>query len=309
MRMRVRAADPTGLVLAWCGDGRCQWAFRETHAQSSFEVRETADHKGLGCFALTAYAAGDLIICEAPILERNLQDLADELAARLPDSMGATAEECDAAKDEINTAFEQLVAALPPQQRDEYMDLCMNEMHRPRAIREGPELPRAWDKTAYGVWLSNAYPTDTDPVERGAVFKSISRFNHSCLPNAHVAWSARSRTMAVHALAPITPAEEIAVVYCIDGSGDVRAARQEALRDAFGFSCACRLCSLRGQALERSEARQASIKALGRRIVKEGASQEQSALRAFLGVKRQNLCELIEQRLALLEAEGIQTNW
>ena len=37
------------------------------------------------------------------------------------------------------------------------------------------------EKTAHGIWLSNAYPTDEEPEERGAIFRIISRINHSCV--------------------------------------------------------------------------------------------------------------------------------
>ena len=52
-----------------------------------------------------------------------------------------------------------------------------------------------------------------DGRKEGAVFVDISRFNHSCVPNAHVAWNTRLGMQTIHAVTEI-PAEEEIVVSC-----------------------------------------------------------------------------------------------
>ena len=280
---RTRAGTAASYVLAWRADARSEWFFRPSGTWSpacstrpsaarrhypppfrAFEVRETQDGKGMGCFALGPYTRGDRVVDEAPLLERSLDAIDDEVRARRP-------VEC----------MEAVVnSLLSPSQRAEYDDLSMSITHGAQ-------------KTSYGIWLSNAYPTDEEPEECGAIFRVISRFNHSCQPNCHVSWNSRTRRMTVHCLTPIRPGEEITVSYGFIGSGDARATRQRVLFRDFGFVCGCTLCRLTGDELSQSDERQARIRALADQIV-EGPP---------------NLIALVEERLALLDQEGLYTNW
>ena len=62
-----------------------------------------------------------------------------------------------------------------------FWSLCQNQAH-------------GSVKHAFGIWLTNAYPTDgmhADAAERSsAVFAHICRLNHSCCPNLH-GWHVR----------------------------------------------------------------------------------------------------------------------
>ena len=148
------------------------------------QARPTPDGKGLGLFAHGAggFAAGERVLFEAPLLSRSLDAIEREVQE------GRAVAEMAAAVETV----------LRPEQAAQFHALSMSAVHGER-------------KHAYGIWMSNAYPTEEAPTEWGAVFEVASRFNHSCAPNAHIAWNARSRRMTVHALADIAEGEEVTV--------------------------------------------------------------------------------------------------
>jgi hypothetical protein len=81
----------------------------------------------------------------------------------------------------------------------------------------------------------------------------ISRCNHSCSPNAAFGWEAELQPpCSLSTKWPIRAGEEITINYL--GSRGSRARRQRLLLKRFNFVCTCELCSLSGEALERSDA-------------------------------------------------------
>ena len=289
---RVQSAAPSGLRLTWCVDGRSEWQFASAHPPR-LEVRSVDGVRGLGGFAAgSGFAAGARILAEAPLLERRLNEVDSEVRMR-----------------RAVAGMEQAAAVLTGSARSDFYDLSMHSLH-------GAE------PHAYGIWLSNAYPTDEEPEPEGmgGVFRTVCRLNHSCRPNAHVAWNPRIRLMTVHALVDIDEGAEVLVAYAFTGEGDVRAARQATLRSDFGFACACELCSLTGVALAESDARQARIRQLGHLIVSHGGETEEEAAEAEEAAAAgrtdaggawgdDDLVALVEERLWLLRLEGLFTNW
>ncbi|KAK0631394.1 hypothetical protein B0T14DRAFT_532178 [Immersiella caudata] len=74
------------------------------------------------------------------------------------------------------------------------------------------------------------------------VFLETARINHSCLPNAHHAWNASLGQLTVHAVEDIKPGEEITITYM--ANTPTFSMRQNHLKDTFGFTCTCKLCSM-----------------------------------------------------------------
>jgi len=180
-------AATAGLSLACRIDGQSVWQFRaedavprnppnqppptmpHTPPAPSLEIR-TAGAAGLGVFALRAIAPGERIAAEAPLLQWSKERDGDDIAA-----------------------LEAAVGRLGAQARHAFWDLCQNDEHGPR-------------RAVYGTWLSNALPTTSGTA---AVFRLLSRVNHSCKPNAHAAWSPALRAETLHALSPIAAGEEV----------------------------------------------------------------------------------------------------
>jgi hypothetical protein len=182
-------------------------------------------------------------------------------------------------------------------------------------------------KHAFGIWLSNAYPTDgsdAQSAERSsAVFTHICRLNHSCNPNLHCSWNAALGRQTVYALCDIESGQELTVSY-LPTLERPRETRRAALRRLFGFTCECPACSLSGDALAASERRRARLERLEeemraaadpsraadamRAAMASGADMRTAAgqqkLRALQGQLRRESVALIEERLSLLEQEG-----
>ncbi|KAL6913625.1 hypothetical protein FSST1_011385 [Fusarium sambucinum] len=80
-------------------------------------------------------------------------------------------------------------------------------------------------------------------AKNGAIFRTTSRINHSCNPNAQTQWNEDSKTIDVYATEYIEQGQEITITYL----GEPLLAyeqRQKKLKDAFNFDCYCRLCYL-----------------------------------------------------------------
>ena len=114
-------------------------------------------------------------------------------------------------------------------------------------------------KTADGVYATNALPSHHFLDTHGAIFATISRFNHACGAHACFKWNSKLGQMTVHATRLISLDEEITVNYGFPNGCVLREQRRKRLRDVFGFDCACRKCELSGVALQRSEELSAEI--------------------------------------------------
>ena len=92
-------------------------------------------------------------------------------------------------------------------------------------------------RTLMGTWLTNALPINyedghgSSAVEEAAVFETICRINHSCLPSCHHEWNpaiGADGLETVHALRAIAPGEELSISYLMP-AGRTRAERQQRL--------------------------------------------------------------------------------
>ena len=174
--MRAEADAAAGLTLAWSTSGSSQFVFEKycsVGQGACVELRQTS--RAVGGFALCALAPGTRVLAEKPLLTMLLEDVDDA--------------------DNIIAAANELTVP----DRDDFYGLCMHGVENDA------------EKTALGIWLSNAYPTDEEPEERGAVFRVICRLNHSCVPNCRVSWNARTQRMTVHTMRPIEANEELTV--------------------------------------------------------------------------------------------------
>jgi len=104
-----------------------------------------------------------------------------------------------------------------------------------RSIRE--------HNTVLSVFRNNAFELGSAGKIQLAVFRGISRINHSCLPNAEGNFNAAIGRFTIHALRDIVPDEEIMISY-LDSRSAIRKTRQEKLLSGYGFSCGCPACNL-----------------------------------------------------------------
>ena len=247
----------------------------------AISVRE-ASCKGFGVFARRNIDRGECVISEPPILE--FQRVRGE----------------DITHHDISKRVRSLRAA----EREAFWSLHQNVEHG--AV-----------KTAYGIWISNSFPTDattdgTNSVAHSsaAVFRLYSRLNHACVPNVHGCWNARLGKQTVYTLRAIDAGEELTADY-LGACGVVRNARQRSLFTDMGFGCVCSLCSLEGAPLQASEQRQARIGELHAEISAHHAGAIATAHSLRPDANRSmaegdaDVIGLVEERLSLMEAEGM----
>jgi hypothetical protein len=286
-RLRNMAAPPSDAALggshaSWqallslaCGcDGRSTWELLAPVDAAAPGVRVARiQGSGLGVVATRPFEAGERVAAEAPLL-------------RWPDATSG-------APGASWPALERAARALPQPERGRFFGL---EDAHARADGAPP--------TARGIWRSNAYATE-DMLHAGggaaaaaggrsAVFALLCRVNHACVPNCHVGWSAPLGAQTLHAVRPIGAGEEVTVLYVGGAKSGDRRTRRAALRANYRFECACATCMLEGDALERSERRQARIAHIHRSLSASSAVQ---------------LLAAVEEQCSLLAEEGLPLVW
>jgi hypothetical protein len=102
--------------------------------------------------------------------------------------------------------------------------------------------------------LHNAHPEfgelhgimNTNSLKRGdnsILCLEVSRFNHSCLPNAEYTFS--EPYQRVYAIRNIKKGDELCVSYSVF-EGDIESVRLE-LKTKYGFDCMCELCDMKDE--------------------------------------------------------------
>ena len=177
-------------------------------------------------------------------------------------------------------------------------------------------------KTAPGIWASNAFHleqrdcfqpaagkgSDGDEVPvHAAVFATIARFNHSCIPSCYAAWNPNLGRQTVHALRVISAGEELTIAYLGGAAWDGRRSRRrEELWRKYRFWCTCEACSLSGEAFACSEARRANLYE-----ARELLLRAEDALGTAPGTApgTAELLATVEALWGLAHAEGLPAVW
>ncbi len=70
------------------------------------------------------------------------------------------------------------------------------------------------DKTAMGIWRTNNFCLGrSGPRADNGIFLELSRFNHSCMPNAEFHWNSVLKKQEVRAIKDIRQDEEVTLCY------------------------------------------------------------------------------------------------
>ncbi|KAJ5169589.1 uncharacterized protein N7500_002372 [Penicillium coprophilum] len=109
-----------------------------------------------------------------------------------------------------------------------------------------------------GIVRTNALPCGPGSMT-GGIYSTISRINHSCLPNAHNSWDSSLGRENMYAVRFIKAGEEITFPYDHGGPSDER---RRHLKEAFGFDCDCSICSSQPDQLQQSDKRRRQMKLL-----------------------------------------------
>ncbi|KZT13296.1 SET domain-containing protein [Laetiporus sulphureus 93-53] len=189
--------------------------------------------KGLGMIATRDIRAGELIFAERPTYVSN-----SDLYTRSYDSPYADA-----------TYYSDALAGLSEHSRQSLLSLY------DAYDRERMEI-------VPGIVGSNVFqisvPTEEDYDDTySGVFLTLSRSNHDCTPNTNYHFSRSAFCGQFFAAVDIAAGDEISVIYTDElTTCDKRRAH---LRNQYGFTCVCRVCSLPEHPLYHSDARRVSI--------------------------------------------------
>jgi hypothetical protein len=202
-------------------------AERELAKIPGYKIANAGD-KGLGGFALQLFRRGDLIVAEAPLFSIRHQDDGGPMDHR------------------------SVVAAVG--------NLSSEEVQKYVSLKNADAEGKRYGNPFLGIYSTNAFSGS----DRGGIFLEVSRFNHSCLPNARSSWNTDINRMRVYALRDIAYGDEIFVSYLAGRNmyGSSRAERQTRLMSRHMFTCACTACGLQGPAAVASDERRLQIKAL-----------------------------------------------
>ncbi|KAK3823226.1 MAG: hypothetical protein J3Q66DRAFT_397689 [Benniella sp.] len=91
-----------------------------------------------------------------------------------------------------------------------------------------------------GIIQTNAIPLKPGAQEY-AVYRNISRINHSCVPNASHTWDPKSKKGSIYAIKDIPAGKEILLNYI--ELRTMLADRERVLQHLFQFTCHCELCT------------------------------------------------------------------
>ena len=177
---------------------------------TNFEVFDTGPHSGKGLRVNVPYKRGDEIMRERPVMRiRNKQ----------------SASSLDAAEEMHRQAVQNAYDSMHRTTQSAFMDLS--------SCNETIKTPR-------GVYDTNSY-RGNDCDDRGGLFLTISRINHSCRPNVNNFWRENLQRTVILAMRDIEAGEELFTTYGPGSCMDTKS-RREYLYDRFAFHCNCEMC-------------------------------------------------------------------
>lgn len=235
-----------------------------------YEIR-SAGVKGLGVFARQLIPRGTRIFSERPLLSITHGGDGAEAGAVLRGLGALTPAQRKTLLDLSGGAPRRDVAWLRWAQVAWYRTLeALRALNTRRT--DGLSTPGHDEKTQYeptglslrigeyvrilAIFRSNAFDIGLD---RQAVFPSISRINHSCIPSAEGNFHEGLGKLNVHATRDIHDGEEVMINYLKETGVALREQRQTKLLEGYGFDCNCPACDAKSQRGQAGEARRVDV--------------------------------------------------
>lgn len=122
------------------------------------------------------------------------------------------------------------------------------------------------------IFRNNCFDLQSPNVGQ-ALFKRISRLNHSCVPNAQGNYHPLHETFNVHSTSDIEAGDQITVSY-LPEKCQTRDQRVEALDNGYGFQCACPACDLGHERGIVGEQRRMDMQTIFENLSEEGFTDE-----------------------------------
>ena len=203
-------------------------------ADSLLFKEENVPGKGVGCVAMKNIKKGTLVLRETPQLYFPEQKEGSSL---------------DAYRENAEAVIEGFTRMSRDDQR-KYLELCNNfegdrgnwspgmniDFDAVMKATNNITFPTLCKGKALKVW--SIYKTNGFP---NGVFLKMSRFNHSCRPNAEWLWNEETKTQDVRVLRKVKEGEEITLAYTWKWAREERRAE---LENYFNFNCRCEACDI-----------------------------------------------------------------
>ncbi|KAJ1330836.1 [histone H3]-lysine4/36 N-trimethyltransferase SMYD [Microdochium nivale] len=191
------------------------------------EVRR-AGAKGLGVFAARPIPRGSRLLAEPPLLATTTAQPDVFVAALLLDS------------DKLSTLLQLSTNDSPRAQQN---TLALSLWPTLRSILARPRTPSSLsqNRRVLNVFYNNNFALG-DAAGTRALFPTVARLNHACVPGAQGNFNAALGAFTVHALRDIPAGDEVTISYLHDEMA-AHDARQASLQAGYGFVCGCPICA------------------------------------------------------------------
>jgi hypothetical protein len=203
---------------------------------------------GLGCLALRPVLPGELVLREAPQLVVG-QGAGSVLLRTIRAFSNMTAEDQERYLG-LSNMFDKDTAL--------WSETARNDMVSMEAEMENMEFSEIARSDVIRVWQIRM----TNSFHNGVCLK-MSRFNHSCRPNAEYFWNRETGTRDARAVREIGRGEEITLGYRQMWTL-TREERRRSLKENFNFDCCCEACDITEEEAEREARDCEQFKALNK---------------------------------------------
>lgn len=212
----------------------------EEYSSELLDVRPVPG-KGLGVVAVKDIAAGTCLLIEEPVmiipnpqftasyLQEIFDDLDPEVQEVIMNLASAHGQDTKNWPCDLTAQLSGGSTIPPPKIHSSVQGLERTKITDQHMARLSPE------KSLMSIVMTNAVSLN----EGSGIFPILSRFNHSCLPNATYNWQIKMQKETVYATRDIAAGEEILVSY-VDAY-DLPEKRAWTLKN-YGFACQCRAC-------------------------------------------------------------------
>ena len=243
--------------------------------------------KGIGCIASKDIKKGSLVLRESPQLLIPEQDN--------PTFKGSVQHAENVVKTFMGMSKEDQESYLKlhnkfNDDRKAWSEGLKREFEAKMVVMSKLTISRMSKEKAFEVWAIHS----TNGFHNGVCLK-MSRFNHSCRPNAQYFWNDDTNTRDLRAWRKIKEGEEITVSY-IHSMLESREGRRSALRDRYNFDCQCEGCDLtEAEALQETN----SIKAYKDEEVKQEKFKDAAIMSFKIGLSDRAQTLMKEEALCL----------
>ena len=212
--------------------------------ESTMYMEKNVPGKGIGCVAKSDIKEGTLVLREYPKLLTPEDDDSVTVKEQAERIIGAFTE----MPEEYKKRYFQLHNMYFEFGDDDVLKEWSEGM-RQRALSlfqrtNNMTFPNITSKRAFEVW--GIYTTNF--FHNGVCIK-MSRFNHSCRPNATYFWNVDTNTRDLRTLRNVKEGEEMTVSYI--NTTETRDGRQSLLKDRYNFDCNCEGCDLNEEEIQK----------------------------------------------------------